>query len=460
MAVASTFLLCFPAMPGGEATSVALYQPKGLLCLLGGFIPPAAFLACLFLVALLTTWFVFVGLFTRVSMLLSCLTLLTLTWYESSFQAFCCHGRNVMHLAQIALLLGLSGDCLSLDALLRSRFRGHGAAPLPPSDRYRWPVLLAQWAVALMFANAAWYKLKADNYHLGWALSDNLRHILVYQYDFFGYPPTPLVDWIKAEPWRYQTVALANLLSQAMPIFACLFIRRPLVRAVCGSFFVVETVGLNVLMQYRSWNWLPLYALFVDWDRLIAWFAGSPGRRGPASDPPSRLVPGVARQATARHRLLASLFILWFSEYYVLVAFLGADDRNRNYPFASFPMYSGIMAQRPLQEHKPYECAWMRFEYEDEVTLDLQVTFASLYGGYDGVNGHDSDLNQLRETMFIVKRRLEQAIGRQAGMITLKKLIYQIPAYPAPAKAKAIHEGLLASVDRCGTVVGLTVEWH
>ena len=42
-----------------------------------------------------------------------------------------------------------------------------------------WPVLLAQWSVALMFFNAAFWKMRSDHFHLGWALSDNFRNTLI-----------------------------------------------------------------------------------------------------------------------------------------------------------------------------------------------------------------------------------------------------------------------------------------
>ena len=184
-----------------------------------------------------------------------------------------------MFVAQLAFLGARGGDVLSIDWLIRRLRR------LPAIDRpraYQWSLRLVQLAVALMFASAAFHKLLHGHFTLRWALSDNLRHQLLVRFDLAGLPRPPLVDWLIDDPWRYRTAAVLNLISQAVPIFACLFVRRPILRAVCGAFFVIETIALGCVVDLWNPHWLPLVAVFVDWDALVARIWRSPpAQEGP-----------------------------------------------------------------------------------------------------------------------------------------------------------------------------------
>src|SRR6185295_11037035 len=146
----------------------------------GHLVPPAWLVICLWLLAIGGSALMFVGLFSRTSTVVSFVASLALTSASFSSNATWSHQYNVVFLAQLAFLGARGGDTLSIDALIR-RLRG-----LPPIDvprGYQWSSRLVQLAVALMFAGAAFHKILHGHFTLRWALSDNLRHQLLVNYD-------------------------------------------------------------------------------------------------------------------------------------------------------------------------------------------------------------------------------------------------------------------------------------
>src|SRR5690606_30507494 len=124
--------------------------------------------------------------------------------------------------------------------------------------------------------------------------SDNLRHHLLVRYDLAGADRPALVDWLLAEAWRYQGAALLNMITQAAPLVAVVFVRRPLVRVVAGLLFVIEVIMLGVVVELWNVHWLPLIAVFVDWEWLIGRVRGRPFAHAPT---PSDWQPPRATRA-------------------------------------------------------------------------------------------------------------------------------------------------------------------
>ncbi len=253
-------------LPGGHT----LYRPVGIWMLLGHDAPAAILVDGLWIVAWASTVAMLLGLATRASTALSFVAAVAIAALSFASSHRWSHQYNVVFVAQLAFLGARGGDVWSLDWVIR-RLR-----TLPAIDRaraYQWSLRLVQFAVAMMFASAAFHKLLHGHFTLRWALSDNLRHQLLVRFDLAGLPRPPLVNWLIDDPWRYRTAAVLNLISQATPILACLFVRRPILRALCGGFFVIETIALGYVVDLWNLHWLPLYAVFVDWDALIAWIS-------------------------------------------------------------------------------------------------------------------------------------------------------------------------------------------
>ncbi|MBS1118328.1 MAG: hypothetical protein H6Q90_556 [Deltaproteobacteria bacterium] len=413
-----------------------LYRPVGPWMLLGHTIPPDPLITALWVLAWGGTIAMLLGLYTRASTAVSFVAAVALTSLSYASTATWSHQYNVVFLAQMAFLGARGGDVLSLDALIR-RLR-----QLPPIDRaraYQWSLRLVQLAVALMFAGAAFHKLLHGHFTLRWALSDSLRHHLLVRYDLAGIDRPALVDWLLGDVWRYRTAALLNLIAQLTPIFACFFIRRPLVRALCGAVFISEVLGLGLVVSLWNLHWIPLAALFIDWDRLNAWLLRSPVPTD------FEVVEGFRPPRGPR------IFIVAFLTYDVITAFVPTlDQRLNTYPFSGFPMFATIRAAEPFGEHLPYDVPGDKYE----VTSDHPLA-PSQQRWFDHQNRRLYTVTDPKQVESRLLAMLDTAKRRypELGIHAVRHYlaIFEAPAYPAPARFEPHPIAILAEVREGGT---------
>src|SRR5262249_56402928 len=98
-------------------------------------------------------------------------------------------------------------------------------------------------------------------------------------------------EWLLGAPWRWELGALFNLVCQLSPLVAIVLVERPRVRAVCAALFVIEVIGLGLVMDLWNPQWLPLATAFVDWD----WLLRAPLAAGGAAAPPAEGAPRAGR---------------------------------------------------------------------------------------------------------------------------------------------------------------------
>jgi hypothetical protein len=412
----------------------ALYRPVGIWMVLGHAVPPEWLVDALWVVAWTATAAMLVGAASRAATAVSFVAAVALVSLSFAQSKTWSHQYNVVFLAQLAFLGARGGDALSIDALVR-RLRGRVALDLPRA--YQWSLRLVQLAVALMFAGAVFHKLLHGHFTLRWALSDNLRHQLLVRFDRADLPRPPLVDWIIDDVWRYRATAVLNLVSQSLPLAACFLVRRPVLRALCGAFFVVETVALDQVVGLWNPHWLPLFAVFVDWDALVARVT-----RRPATVPAAP--PGW------RPRRAIRWFVIAFVVYDAFTAFVPAVDQKLNtYPFSGFPMFATIRVRAPYDEHLPYSLPGDHFEVLADRPIDarMQRWFDHSHRGIEDARDPDQ-LHARLEAM------LDEARARYPGPgihgLRLYFTIYEAPAYPAPAHFEAYPIAIVGELD--GTV--------
>jgi hypothetical protein len=397
-----------------------LYRPVGVWMLLGHTPPPAFVITLLMVIAWAATIAMLLGLFTRASTAVSFVTAVALASISHSHQATWSHLYNVVFLAQLALLGARAGDALSADALIR-RMRGLPQLNLPRA--YQWSLRLVQLAVALMFVGAVFHKLAHGHFTLRWALSDNLRHHLMVKYDLAGLERPPLVDWLLADVWRYRTAACLNLVTQLTPLVAVIFASRPLVRLIGGLAFVGEVLGLGLVVDLWNLHWLPLAAVFVDWDRVIERFAPSPM--------PKTLVDWRPPRAPR-------IFIGAFLVYDVLTGFIPTlDQRLNTYPFSSFPMFANLRLRAPYSEHMPYSVTGNHFDITSELPIapGAQVFIDHHYRATHTLR----DPARLRAQLEAVRAQSNERFpGFHITGVRHHVVIFEVPAYPAPAKFREI----------------------
>jgi hypothetical protein len=423
-----------------------LYRPVGIWMLFGPLVPPPPVVIALWVIAIAATVLMFVGLFSRTSTAVSFAASLALTSASFSSSATWSHQYNVVFLAQLAFLGARGGDVLSLDAAIR-RLRGLPLHNVPRG--YQWSIRLVQLAVALMFAGAAFHKILHGQFTLRWALSDNLRHQLLVRYDLAGLPRPPFADWIIDDVWRYRTAAVLNLISQATPIAACVWVRRPLVRALGGAFFVIETIALGLVVNLWNWHWLPLIAVFIDWDALFRWVL-----RRPASEPPTP--EGWSPRRAVRR------FIIAFVVYDAITAAVPRVDQWLNtYPFSGFPMFATVRAREPYDQHLSYAVPGDHFEAISERPLDARAQ--------RWIDHMNRRLHAVTDPAVFRKRLaavLKDAKARfpAFGIRGLRHYlaIFEAAAYPEPARFEFHKIAIMGELEEVRRVVvrGLLPRWR
>ncbi|HTR50884.1 MAG TPA: hypothetical protein VMJ10_09270 [Kofleriaceae bacterium] len=423
IAVATSLLWMLWRIGSDTSLPSQLYYKQGIWMLYPGR-PSAAVLAALTDVAWVATAAMLLGLCTRASHAVSLVATMAIAAYGVSDSPTWSHTDVPPILASFALLGARSGDALSLDAWWRKR-RG---VELPIGAGYQRSVRLVQLAVAAVFALAAYEKLKSGGFGLGWALSDNLRNQLLTRFDWIGAERTAVASWLLAAPWHYELAACASMISQSAPILAVFFVRRPWLRAVVGTLWCAEVVGLGHVMNLWNLHWLPLAAAFVDWDALAA-------RIG---------VPRDTREPVRSRGALA--FVTAFVAFFALQG-LWLNQRLHAFPFSSFPMFAVIRAKRPYSEHQSYEMIGGDLEPLGAdgnpavaAWVSQRATYRWLWRERDPVK-----LPAMLDTVLAETRR-----GWPDAHVTGIRLwlsVFQAPAYPEPARLDRIDLAIVGELD-------------
>ncbi|HEY1548206.1 MAG TPA: hypothetical protein VGG28_10310 [Kofleriaceae bacterium] len=424
IAIAISVLICLhklgkPVSTGDLPGQHTLYRPIGIWMVFGHHAPPVGVVAALRVVAWVSTIAMLVGLYSRLATAISFASACSLAALAFSASHAWSHQYNVVLLAQLAFVGARSGDALAIDAR-RGGSRAGG---------YQWSLRLAQLAVALMFAGAALHKLAAGHFTLRWALSDNLRDQLLVRFDLANLARPPLVDWLLADPWRYKSAALLNLITQALPIVACVLVRRPKLRAIAGLAFVIETIALGFVVGLWNWQWLPLYAVFVDWDALFR----------------------IAPSAAVAPRRATRIWIAAFVAYALFTAVVpGVDQRLGTYPFSSFPMFGGILARPPYDEHRDFTIAGDHFEVTSDVPIDeaTQRWFDHANRGMYAVRD-PAELHKRLAVLFAQAQRRYPTF--HIHRVRSELAFYVAPAYPAPAHFEVDPVAIVGEVGDDGS---------
>jgi hypothetical protein len=317
-----------------------------------------------------------------------------------------------------------------------------------------------QLAVALMFAGAVFHQILHGHFTLRWALSDNLRHQLLVRYDLAGLPRPEVVDWIIDDVWRFRTAAVLNLISQATPILACWLVRRPWLRAVCGGFFVLETVALGLIVNLWNWHWLPLVAAFIDWDRLAGVIArrtrspssppspSPPSPSPPSPSPPSPSPSSSPSPAAGSPRRAQRWFIVGFLIYDTLTAIVPTlDQRLNTYPFSGFPMFANVRAREPYDQHMPYSVPGDHFEALADRPFDARAQrwIDHMSRRLYTITAPTAFQNKLAAILADAQSRFSD-IGLHGLRHYLT--IFEAPAYPASARFEPKNLAIMGELDR------------
>jgi len=400
------------------------YRPIGLWRLLGDGAPSSGFVTALWWIARISTVAMAVGALSRISTALSFVSACLLCALSYSGFPSWSHAYNAVLLAHLALLGARTGDTLSIDSLIwKNRESAHG---------YQWSIRLAQLAIAMMFVSGMFHKVWRGYPTLDWALSDNLRHHLLVHFDASGLPRTAMADWIIDDVWKYRGAALGNLISQTIPLFACFLVRRPLLRAICGGFFVLEVLGLGFVMALWNYQWLPLAVVFVDWEWVL--------RRAPTADSPA---------PPRRTKIAIMIAITAFVVLDVFTSLAARIDQKLNlYPFSGFPMFASLRVRPPSSEHLPYsfEGGHIEIRASSPAPEAIELELDRFYDKHFKLRDRDKLKTRMAEILESAKRLYPATQG-----VRLHWTIYEVPAYPAPARIERKPIAILGELTIDGT---------
>lgn len=330
------------------------YSPDGVLMLLGKNVPPDALIDLMISLSIIFPWLLLFGVFSRISLLGTLVSHLFLRTLIESFTPEWSHGYNVVLLAHLGFLFAPVGQTWSIDAVVK-RFRGKETKL---RNGY-WAIITGQWCVALMFASAFYWKaLFNDKPPFAWAHWENMRNLLFLRYEWTGDPIpdhiTPLMD----SPFVLGLMAWTNLLFQFLPFLSLFFLHKPWLRLVFGLGFVVEELGLGLIMGLPDLHWLPLIAFFVDWDHFF-------GKKGiPVMETTGEPWKRTYAVSLVSIYLIFSLNISgsWFGwNVYDL----------RAYPFSKFNMYAGYYRNR---DGTPYCISGTTFRVQGAIDEQSRIT--------------------------------------------------------------------------------------
>jgi hypothetical protein len=389
------------------------YQPMGLLVLFGETPPAPALCDFAYRALCVASVLVLCGLFTRISLAVCVVSATLLFGLHYSYLGEWCHPPIGILLPAIAMLCGPRSTCWSLDAWID---RKRGVDPLvleSARGRACLPVLLAQFSIALIFANAALYKAYlTSRAPFAWALSDNLRNLIIMQHVKFDEELPGWLQFVVTRSWAYKGMAFMNLIAQFGVLAACFFPRRPCWRLFFGGFFVAEMVGLALVMKICNPLWYLLVVFFVDWDFFLDQARGAAPRQ-PASSP--ACLHGLPQVG------LAACFVAFL----LYVSLCHYPHRLWTFPFTSFPMYSGIHAPRPYDQHLPCEIHTSKWRIETDPPLSrAQAARVKVQHSYLPWSGQP-----LEPALRRVRRDLEAGGIREVRLLEVEKTLLVIPAY-------------------------------
>lgn len=398
--------------------------------------PGDALLAGITIVAWASTLALLVGAWSRAAHAVSFVACTLIAAHGVSERATWSHIDVPPLLASLAFLGAQGGAALSVDAWWRRR-RG-----LPAIAVRQTSARLVLATVVSVFFIAGYWKLRGDDgFGFGWAFSDNLRHQLLARYDWIGLPRTPLADWIIADDLRYRTTATLNLVAQLTPICAVFLHRHPRLRASLALLFVLEILGLALVMDLWDLHWLPLAAVFVDWDALVGWWRRRRGQPRLAEPEP------LARSRGARAHLA---FVTAFLIIHALHLFW-LNQRLRLFPLTSFPMFADVRAKHPYSEHQTYELLGGHVELVGARPMTREeISWVDSHSGYRWMY-RDRDPRELRAHLQAIYDELSRAWPElHVRTVRLSLAVFQAPAYPAPARLVRTDVAILGELDADG----------
>ncbi|MCW5692490.1 MAG: hypothetical protein KIT48_09000 [Pseudolabrys sp.] len=294
-------------------------------------------------------------------------------------------------------------------------------------------------------------------YNFSWVFSDNLRNSVALPWLIRGEAMPWNVDIIVNTPWLWKLAAAGHLVTQALPAFALLSLRRPWLRLSEGLVFAAGVVLLKLSMGMWNPEWLILTVFFVDWEFFLR-SAGIPLARTGEQHPERSWGPTA----------YALIFIL----LNVIIIVIRYDDRgsSRLYPLSSMNFYSNVAAAKPYSEHHFYprildelilrypggsSRKWHCYPPHAPAIGSLALAAYENSPGWEKIGRQVGAMEGIVGTLRSLGASQNQAadcVGKvdikTYDAIDLFASVLRIPAYPARAEFRVGFHGLVSRYEK------------
>lgn len=420
------------------------YDPIGILQFLSSTTPPSAeVLNGLVVFGYGASILMVLGVFSRLSTICAVIPGLILVSLQYSWGVPWSHGYNITYLALFCTMFLPVGQFLSLDLII---------FPKITRKIYRltrnngWAIFMAVGLVSLMYFNAFFYKI-ITGHGLEWALTDSLRNYIIERYLIYYDTDIPNhLQYIVDNEWAWKALALSNLFAQGASILGIFWFHRPWHRLVLGLLFVIETLGLGIVMDLWNFKWLLIFVFYVDWDFFL-----------------KRLSPLLAQIQSKRlltpSKKLRTRYIT-ITTIVLAFQFVVAFDTGRNaerslkpYPFTSFPMFRNVNCKKPYDQHLPLYFRGNQFDFlganiEEEKLIELQAGGVHSSRYYYRREIYDTTL--VKKTIigqFKEFRKQVPKTNRNKLNVRWNRDLLMCPPYPDSPELISVQRGLIAKID-------------
>jgi hypothetical protein len=410
--------------------NVSNYFPKGILALLGNSAPAIETIDLWMFLQFWSALFLIFGVFSRASLVVNFFANLLLISLSESFSVGWSHGYNLNLLAQMPFIFAPVGRLISIDFLVR-KYLFKVEAKKSFNAMYVW---MTNFGIVAIFFNAFYWKLYSDRQSLSfkWALSDNFRNQIIIRYSYLSEDIPEYLNFIVNNEFWFKTVAFLNLSFQFLPFLSLFFIKKPWIRFLLGFLFVVEEIGLAVVMQLFDWYWIPLILLFIDWDYLFS---------------KSQKTTSYHLFNSAKSKVVLCFYGVYLFAYltiafcfYLPFGYYANEGGINSYPFSTYSMYSTL-----LNKNENGLVKMLGFDIDlkaDDLLKNKQEKIELIkkinrrFYGYYGLK----DSIEVKNALVYLKEYLSSEYHLNTDSIAIKRTVYEFTAFPEKAGVKKYIE--------------------
>ena len=430
-----------------DNADLSKYDPVGMLQFL--FIsstPSAELLNGLVLFGYGASVLMVLGVFSRLSTICAVVSGWMLVSLEYSWGVPWSHGYNINYLALFCTMFLPVGQFLSLDLVIFPRITRKIYRLIPNNG---WAVFMAVGLVSLMYFNAFFYKILTGR-GLNWALTDSLRNYIIERYLIYFHTDIPVhLQWVVDNEWAWKGLALGNLLVQGVAIFGIFCFHRPWLRLLLGLLFMMETLGLGVVMGLWNYKWLLIFVLYVDWD----FFLKQLSPRLAQIQSKSFLIS--TKKLKSRYIVITTIVLV----FQVVVAFdvtYKVERTLKPYPFSGFPMFRSVNCKKPYDQHLPLYFRGNQFDFLGTIIKDENLEKLQSGGVHTSRYYYRREIYDTTLVKKIISGQLRQfkkyVSNKEDIRVRWNRDLLVFPPFPDSTGLVSVHRGLIAKVDAKGSV--------